>query len=115
MADGPPAEPPAAAPAGEAAVPAAAPETVRMPENAYRELKEGEEYRPIVSADAQVPEITARSVGFGIANAIFWSAAVAYLTLKLGQGLEAAIPIAILAIGYSAMKKRPPACSRTST
>jgi len=56
-----------------------------MPENAYRELKEGEEYRPIVPDDAVVPEVTSRSVVFGLFNAVFWSAAVAYLTLKLGR------------------------------
>lgn len=79
---------------------------VSMPENAYRELKENEAYTPLVAPEQSVPEVTGRSVAFGIANAVFWSAAVAYLTLKLGQGLEAAIPIAILAIGFSAAMKR---------
>lgn len=77
-----------------------------MPENAYRELEPGETYEPIVPTGASVPEVTRRSVFFGLANAVFWSAAVSYLTLKLGQGLEAAIPIAILAIGFSALFKR---------
>lgn len=77
-----------------------------MPENAYRELAEGEVYRPIVGDDEPCREVTTRSLVFGLANAVFWSAAVAYLTLKLGQGLEAAIPIAILAIGFSALFKR---------
>ena len=77
-----------------------------MPVNAYRELSEGECYEPIVPATAVVPEVTRRSVLFGLANAVFWSAAISYLTLKLGQGLEAAIPIAILAIGFSAFFKR---------
>ncbi|MDR0965183.1 MAG: oligopeptide transporter, OPT family, partial [Myxococcales bacterium] len=77
-----------------------------MPENAYRVLREGEVYEPIVPASAIVPEVTLRSVLFGLLNAVFWSAAISYLTLKLGQGLEAAIPIAILAIGFSAFFQR---------
>lgn len=103
---------PANAPADESANAAAAPEAsstapLSMPENAYRELKEGETYTPIVpDSAADVPEVTRRSVLFGLLNAVFWSAAVSYLTLKLGQGLEAAIPIAILAIGLSAVMKR---------
>ncbi len=78
----------------------------RMPENAYRPLAAGERYQPVVSDEVQVAELSRRSITFGLANALFWSAAVSYLTLKLGQGLEAAIPIAILAIGYSAARKR---------
>ncbi len=77
-----------------------------MPENAYRELEPGETYQPIVPDDEACPEVTRRSVSFGLTNALIWSAAVSYLTLKLGQGLEAAIPIAILAIGFSAMFQR---------
>lgn len=77
-----------------------------MPENAYRELRPGEVYTPLVPEEQPGPEVSRRSVLFGLANAVFWSAAVAYLTLKLGQGLEAAIPIAILAIGFSALCRR---------
>lgn len=75
-----------------------------LPENAYRELKPGEKYVPIVTGD--VPEVTVRSVSFGILMAIIFSAAVTYIALKLGQGIESAIPIAILAVGFSALVKR---------
>jgi uncharacterized oligopeptide transporter (OPT) family protein len=77
-----------------------------LPENAYRELAPGERYRPIVPASADVPEITRRSIGFGLAMTAVFSAAAAFVTLKLGQGIESAIPIAILAIGYSAVARR---------
>jgi putative OPT family oligopeptide transporter len=77
-----------------------------LPENAFRELKEGESYTPICPQETGVLEVTRRSIVIGIAMAVFFSAAVAYLTLKLGQGLEAAIPIAILAIGFSQLFKR---------
>ncbi len=87
----------------EAAAPATTP---GMPENAYRELAPGETYAPIIGDEHPRYEVTPRSVSFGLANTVFWSAAVAYLTLKLGQGLEAAIPIAILAVGFSAALKR---------
>ena len=77
-----------------------------MPENAYRELRPGERYVPLVPDEHVRQEVTPRSIAFGLGNTVFWSAAVSYLTLKLGQGLEAAIPIAILAIGYSAFAAR---------
>ena len=77
-----------------------------LPDNAYRELAAGEEYEPIVRAGATVREVTARSIVFGLVMTSIFSAAAAYLALKLGQGIESAIPIAILAIGYSAIAKR---------
>ncbi len=77
-----------------------------LPDNAYRELAPGETYQPIVPASASVAEITVRSLGFGLAMTAIFSAAAAYLALKLGQGIESAIPIAILAIGYSAIARR---------
>lgn len=77
-----------------------------MPENAYRELAPGEVYTPIHPEAHPAYEVTKRSIFYGLLNTVFWSAAVAYLTLKLGQGLEAAIPIAILAIGISALHRR---------
>jgi len=77
-----------------------------LPDNAYRELAQGERYEPIVPAEARVQEITARSIVFGLVMTSIFSAAAAYLALKLGQGIESAIPIAILAIGYSAIAKR---------
>jgi putative OPT family oligopeptide transporter len=77
-----------------------------LPDNAYRELAPGERYVPIVPAGTLIPEVTARSIGFGLVMTAIFSAAAAYLALKLGQGIESAIPIAILAIGYSAIAKR---------
>jgi putative OPT family oligopeptide transporter len=77
-----------------------------LPENAFRELKPGEVYRPIVPPESKVPEVSARSILFGLAMTVLFSAAASYVALKLGQGIESAIPIAILAIGLSAMLKR---------
>ncbi len=77
-----------------------------LPENAYRELKEGEKYEPILSPHKTYPEVTPYSVGWGLVMAVLFSAAAAYLGLKIGQVFEAAIPIAILAVGLSAATKR---------
>lgn len=78
-----------------------------LPENAYRELKEGEEYKPIIGAKTKVKEVTGYSVAMGLLMAIVFSAAAAYLGLKVGQVFEAAIPIAIIAVGMSsAMGKK---------
>ena len=79
---------------------------VVLPDNAYRELAPGERYEPIVPAAASVPEVTARSIVFGLLMTVLFSAAAAFIALKLGQGIESAIPIAILAIGFSAVAKR---------
>ncbi len=79
---------------------------MHLPENAFRELRPGETYEPIVPAAAVVAEITPRSIGFGLAMTALFSAAAAYISLKLGQGIESAIPIAILAIGLSAVARR---------
>jgi putative OPT family oligopeptide transporter len=72
-----------------------------LPENAFRELKPGETYEPVVPAGASVPEISVRSVLQGFAWSIIFSAAASYIALKLGQGIESAIPISILAVGFS--------------
>ncbi len=77
-----------------------------LPENAYRELKPGEEYVPIIPAGTVVPEITPWSVGMGLLMAIIFSAAAAYSGLKIGQVFEAAIPISIIAVGASAALKK---------
>ena len=77
-----------------------------LPENAYRELKEGEAYRPIIPAQTSVLEVTVRSILFGLFMGLVFSAAAAYVALKLGQGIESAIPISILAVGFSALLKR---------
>ena len=70
-----------------------------LPENAYRELKPGEEYRPMMPAGSHPKEVTPYSVTLGVLMAIIFSAAAAYLGLKIGQVFEAAIPIAIIAVG----------------
>lgn len=77
-----------------------------LPENAFRELKQGEQYTPMVPPDLRMPEVTIRSIIFGLIMTIIFSAATAYIALKLGQGIETAIPIAILAIGFSAVVAR---------
>lgn len=77
-----------------------------LPENAFRELKEGEKYEPILSPTKNYPEINCWSVLWGIGMAILFSAAAAYLGLKVGQVFEAAIPIAIIAVGVSGAAKR---------
>ncbi len=74
---------------------------VRLPENAFHELKPGEMYEPVVPAKASVPEISLRSVVQGFIWSIIFSAATSYIALKLGQGIESAIPISILAVGFS--------------
>jgi len=81
-------------------------EAFRLPDNAFRELKEGEEYQPIMRPDKVYPEVNAWSVTWGILMAVLFSAAAAYLGLKVGQVFEAAIPIAIIAIGVSSGSKR---------
>ena len=77
-----------------------------LPENAFRPLKSGEEYRPLMSPDKEYPEVNLWSVSWGIAMAVLFSAAAAYLGLKVGQVFEAAIPIAIIAVGVSSAAKR---------
>ena len=77
-----------------------------LPENAFRPLKPGEEYHPLMSPDKEYPEVNLWSVSWGIAMAVLFSAAAAYLGLKVGQVFEAAIPIAIIAVGMSGAFKR---------
>ena len=79
---------------------------VGLPENAFRPLKPGEKYEPLMSPDKEYPEVNFRSVSWGIIMAIIFSAAAAYLGLKVGQVFEAAIPIAIIAVGVSSATKR---------
>ena len=79
---------------------------VQLPENAFRELKQGEEYEPIMKPNETYPEVNGWSVTWGIVMAMVFSAAAAYLGLKVGQVFEAAIPIAIIAVGVSSAAKR---------
>lgn len=78
---------------------------VGLPSNAYSELKPGEEYKPLMPADSVPSEITPYSVIMGLLMAMLFSAAAAYLGLKIGQVFEAAIPIAIIAVGMSSLLK----------
>jgi len=78
----------------------------QLPENAFRELKEGEQYEPLMPAGSVFPEVNAWSVTWGVLMAVLFSAAAAYLGLKVGQVFEAAIPIAIIAVGVSTATKR---------
>jgi len=80
--------------------------SLQLPENAYRELKPGETYTPVISQNAGVLEVTLRSILFGAVMAILFAGAASYIALKLGQGIESAIPISILAIGFSAIVAR---------
>ena len=77
-----------------------------LPENAMRELREGETYEPIMPAQSNPREVTVWSVVWGLLMAVLFSAAAAYLGLKVGQVFEAAIPIAIIAVGLSSATKR---------
>lgn len=74
-----------------------------LPDNAYRELKPDEEYVPMMPADAKPKEVTPYSVTMGLLMAVLFSAAAAYLGLRIGQVFEAAIPIAIIAVGVGNM------------
>jgi putative OPT family oligopeptide transporter len=80
--------------------------SIKLPDNAFRELKEGEAYQPVIPAEAVVRESTARSFAIGLVMNIIFSMSAAYIALKLGQGIETAIPIAILAVGLSAAFRR---------
>lgn len=79
---------------------------MQLPENAFRELKEGEQYEPVLDTNKVYPEVNAWSVTWGVIMAMIFSAAAAYLGLKVGQVFEAAIPIAIIAVGASTVAKR---------
>jgi putative OPT family oligopeptide transporter len=81
-------------------------ETKSLPENAYQPLKPGETYSPIVQAGMQVPELTARAILWGVFLCVVFTVASAYSTLKVGQGMEAAIPVSILAIGLARAYRR---------
>ncbi len=80
--------------------------TKTLPENAYTPLREGELYLPIVPASAELPELTWRSILWGVLFCVIFTVASAYSTLKVGQGMEAASPISILAIGLARLYRR---------
>ena len=86
--------------------PAAEADIKSLPANAYQPLKEGEVYEPLVPTTASLPEVSGRAVFWGVLLCIVFSVASAYSALKVGQGMEAAIPISILAIGLARAYKR---------
>ncbi len=79
---------------------------ISLPDNAFRELKPGEQYEPVMLPTKEYPEVNAYTVVLGLIMAVFFTAAAAYLGLKIGQVFEAAIPIAIIAVGLSSALKR---------
>ena len=79
---------------------------IQLPDNAFRELNEGESYHPVMEPGKNYPEVNTWSVTWGIIMAMLFSAAAAYLGLKVGQVFEAAIPIAIIAVGASTAARR---------
>ncbi|HET6923193.1 MAG TPA: oligopeptide transporter, OPT family [Anaeromyxobacteraceae bacterium] len=83
-----------------------APDTRSLPENAYRALAPGESYRPVVPAAAALREVTWRSLTWGLVLCVLFTVASAYSGLKVGQVMEAAIPISILAIGLARVYRR---------
>src|ERR1700739_4270181 len=83
-----------------------APDTQSLPENAYKTLPPGEVYRPIVPPQAKLPEATGRAVAWGLFLCVIFTVASAYSGLKVGQVMEAAIPISILAIGLARAYRR---------
>lgn len=90
-------------------LPPAEVDPIDLPENAFRELGDDEEYRPLMHPARNYAEVTPYSVGMGLLMAVIFSAAAAYLGLKIGQVFEAAIPIAIIAVGVSgALGKKNP-------
>ena len=85
-----------------------------LPDNAYRELNPGETYEPLMSPGKKYPEVTFWSVITGLVMTVLFSAAAAYLGLKVGQVFEAAIPIAIISVGLSSAFKRKNALPQIS-
>ena len=77
-----------------------------LPENAYVPLQPGETYTPVIQAEMRAPELTARAILWGVFFCVVFTVASAYSTLKVGQGMEASIPISILAIGLARIYKR---------
>jgi uncharacterized oligopeptide transporter (OPT) family protein len=77
-----------------------------LPENAYRKLEPGESYKPVVAASDTRPEVTTWSVGLGVVMTILFSAACIYMALRAGNAIEAAIPIAIMAVFFGKMRQR---------
>ena len=75
-----------------------------LPSNAYRKLKSGEVYEPVVGPDDLRPEVTLWSIGLGVAMVVVFTAAASYMALRAGNAIEASIPIAILAIFFGKLR-----------
>ena len=82
------------------------PEKHSLPENAYRKLKKGEVYKSVLSPDKEYKEVTVYSVSLGFLFAIIFTMALMYLALKLGQGISADTPVAIIGVGLAMLLKR---------
>jgi putative OPT family oligopeptide transporter len=80
--------------------------TTALPDNAYKPLNPGEKYSPIVPPGVSIPELTGRSIAWGLLLCVIFTVASAYSGLKVGQVMESAIPISILAIGLARLYKR---------
>lgn len=80
--------------------------TKSLPENAYKTLQAEEHYEPLIPAEAKLPELTPRAIGWGLLLCLIFTIASAYSGLKVGQVMEAAIPISILAIGLARLYRR---------
>ncbi len=83
-----------------------APDTRSLPENAYKTLPAGETYKPVVPVKAHLPETSGRAIAWGVFLCVIFTVASAYSGLKVGQVMEAAIPISILAIGLARVYRR---------
>jgi len=90
-------------------------ETGTLPENAYTELKPGEVYQPIVPASVTMPEATGRAIFWGTFLCVIFTIASVYSGLKVGQVMEAAIPISILAIGLARAYPRRSSAAHASS
>src|ERR1039457_508927 len=81
-------------------------EQTSLPSNAYEPLELGQAYDPLIPAQKRIPELTSRSIGWGVFLCVIFTVASAYSGLKVGQVMEAAIPISILAIGLARVYPR---------
>ncbi len=78
-----------------------------LPSNAYTKLEPGQEYQPIVPPDDRRAEVTVWSVTVGLVMVVVFTAACIYMALRAANAIEAAIPIAILAIFFGRKGLKP--------
>ena len=84
-----------------------------LPDNAYTPLQPGEVYRPVVPAGSRIPEVTLRSLLYGVILTMVFAAAAAYIGFKTANAIETAIPIAILAVFFGRLHASRNTCWRT--